>query len=90
MIPDGYQAYKQCSASGRAAEVIESRTMINEAKVAACSEIQLGYAIRDSLRVKTRQGAAVVSGFSKKISTELRDNHSAVQVSRPGQNARGV
>ena len=54
--------------------------MINEAQVAACSEIQLGYAVCDSLRVKTRQGAAIVLGFSKKISTELRDNHSAVQV----------
>ena len=38
MIPDSYQAYKRCLASGRAAEVIERRTVINKANnsVLAC------------------------------------------------------
>ena len=37
-IPDGHQAYKPCSASGRVVEVIERRTMVNKANtsVLAC------------------------------------------------------
>ncbi len=38
MIPDGHQAYKHCSASGRASEVIVRRATINKANnsVLAC------------------------------------------------------
>ncbi len=38
MIPDGHQAYKHCSASGRAADVIARRTTISKAdnSVLAC------------------------------------------------------
>ena len=50
MMPDGHQAYKHCSASGRAAEIIVKRTTINEAdnSVLACRvKVECGRGLRN-------------------------------------------